>query len=321
MTANSLLQVRVARKQVQALDIVSLDLVAVDGSALPPFTPGAHVDVHLPGGLVRQYSLCNDPAGASCYRIGVLRTAPSRGGSEAVHALTEGQVLSISAPRNQFPLAAGAQQHVLVAGGIGLTPLLCMAEQLAREGKAFTLHYAVRDAERVAFRDRLESAALAPHVQLHLSSDPAVQQQALARVLASPATGSHLYVCGPGGFMDAVLATARTAGWAADCLHSESFTPVVEVRDTDGDFEIEIASTGQVILVERGQTALAALSINGVQVLSSCEQGICGTCLTGVKAGVPDHRDQYLTEEEQAANDQFLPCCSRAKSARLVVDL
>lgn len=322
MSGTTTLQVRVAAKRTEAQDICSLELVAAGGSALPAFTAGAHIDVHLPNGLVRQYSLCNAPSETHRYVIGVLRDAASRGGSAAVHDLVlEGSVLTISAPRNLFALEASAPHHLLLAGGIGITPMLAMAEHLATTGQPFTLHHCNRSRERTAFINRVATAPFAAHAQHHFDDGDAAQKLDIAATLKHAPAGTHLYVCGPQGFMDAVLAAGRAAGWPEERLHREYFGAAPVDHTNDGSFELEIASTGKVIKVLADQTALAALHAAGLDIPMSCEQGVCGTCLTRVKAGIPDHRDQYLEPAEQAANDQFLPCCSRANSARLVLDL
>jgi vanillate O-demethylase ferredoxin subunit len=317
-----LITVRVARKRAEAADIVALELVPVDGGALPPFEPGAHLDLHLPGGLVRPYSLCNAPGETHRYCLGVLREPASRGGSAAVHALlAEGQTLQVSAPRNHFALQPGATRSLLLAGGIGITPLLAMAEALHAQGADFTLHYAARSPLRLAFAPRLLAAPWVRQVQVHLDDGEPAQRLDLPALLAAPAPGTHLYVCGPGGFIDAVLTAARAAGWPEAQLHLERFGAAVVQHDSDAAFEVQLGHSGPVVVVPRGQTVLQALAATGTVLASSCEQGVCGTCLTRVLDGTPDHRDQYLTPDEQAANDQFLPCCSRALSPRLVLDV
>jgi vanillate O-demethylase ferredoxin subunit len=235
--------------------------------------------------------------------------------------LQEGQTLTISAPKNHFPLASGARRSLLLAGGIGITPILAMAEQLARDGADFELHYGARTPVRMAFRERLAAASFASQVHCHFDDGDPAQKLNLPALLAMPPTDLHLYVCGPKGFMDAVLNTARTQGWPEAQLHWEFFGGEVAVTDGDAPFEVQIASTGQVVVVPRDQPIVKALAHAGVAVQTACEQGVCGTCLTRVLGGTPDHRDAYLTPEEQATNDQLLPCCSRAKSARLVLDL
>ena len=322
---SGLIRVRVAARNEEALDICSLDLMPVDGGALPAFSAGAHIDVHLPCGLLRQYSLCNAPGETHRYRIAVLRDASSRGGSVAVHSqLQVGAMLDIGAPRNLFALAASAPHHLLLAGGIGITPLLAMVEQLAAQGGSFTLHHATRSRERTPFMTQLAAKPYAARVHYHFDDGPEPQRLDIGATLRVAQADSHLYVCGPTGFMSAVLAQARVMGWDETRVHREYFTVAptnIKGDGGDGSFELEIASTGRVILVRAEQTALAALLAAGLDIPMSCGQGVCGTCLTGVKFGVLDHRDQYLTPQERAANNQFIPCCSRASSPRLVLDL
>lgn len=322
MSTADTLRVRVAAKTQQAQDICTFDLVPLDGAALPAFTAGSHIDVHVPGGLVRQYSLCNAPSESHRYQIGVLRDPASRGGSQAMHeAVLVGSELLISAPKNHFELAPAAKQSLLLAGGIGVTPLLCMAEQLASQGAAFEMHYCSRSKERTAFLPRIEGSPFSSRVQFHFDDGDAAQMLDIATLLSTPQEGQHLYVCGPKGFMDAVLQAAGASGWPQAQLHYEFFAAEVQSLESDGSFEVEISGTGQVVLVPKDKTVVQALTHAGVEVQTACEQGVCGTCLTRVVSGTPDHRDQYLTPDEQAANDQFLPCCSRALSARLVIAL
>lgn len=323
-SAPAALQVRVARKVVEALDVCSFELVALDGQALPAFTAGAHVDVQVPGGPTRQYSLCNAPHETHRYLIGVLRDAASRGGSVAMHErVAVGDRLTISAPKNHFPLVQDARRHLLLAGGIGITPILCMAERLAAGGADFALHYSTRSRERTAFHDRIRASAFADRVAFHFDDGAAAQRLDLDALLAAPQPGTHLYVCGPQGYLDAVLGSARARGWPEAQLHWEYFAAAGAAAPSAGDaaFEVQLASSGRVIVVPADRTVVQALAAAGVEVQTSCEQGVCGTCLTRVLAGTPEHRDLYLTPEEQAANDQFTPCCSRARTARLVLDL
>lgn len=321
----STIAVRVAAKTSEADGICSYELVPLDGAPLPPFEAGAHIDVHLgstpSGDLVRQYSLCNPPGETHRYQIGVLRDANSRGGSQAMHDhIHTGALLQISAPKNHFPLVE-AKRSLLFAGGIGVTPILAMAETLAARGADFALHYSVRSPERAAFRERLAAAPFAGRVHLHYDSGDAAQKLDLAALLATPDAGTHLYVCGPQGFIEHVLGTAKSQGWPAAQLHVEYFGAAAV--DTGGDraFDVKLASNGKVVNVPVGVTVIKALAGQGIDIPYSCEEGVCGTCLTRVLEGVPEHRDLYLTEEEQAANDQFTPCCSRAKTAMLVLDL
>lgn len=313
--------VRIARKTVEAIDICSFELVDPEGQALPPFSAGSHIDVHLPGGLVRQYSLANDPRDTHRYLIAVLRDANSRGGSTGMHALQPGATIGISDPKNHFALAHSARHSILIAGGIGITPILCMAERLAQIGAPFELHYCTRSAERTAFAERIRGSAFADQARLHHDDGAPEQKFDATAAIGAPREDVHLYVCGPTGFMDWVLSSARELGWPEDRLHREYFAGAAATSADDGAFEVQLASSGAVIRVAPDQTVVAALAAAGVQVPVSCEQGVCGTCLTRVIDGVPDHRDMYLTDAERSRGDQFTPCCSRAKSPRLVLDL
>lgn len=320
--STSTLTVRVARKAVEAQDICTFELVDVQARALPAFSAGSHIDVHLPNGLTRQYSLCNDPAETHRYLIGVLRDAASRGGSAAMHdSVSEGQVLAISAPKNHFALAHEARHSLLLAGGIGITPILCMAERLSMAGAPFEMHYCARSRSRAAFVERISRSPFAGLVRLHLDDGPPQQKLDIAALLATPQDGVHVYVCGPQGFMDAVLGTARACAWPEARLHYEFFGSAVERRADDAGFRVRLASSGRVVEVPADKTVVQALAEAGVVVQTACEQGVCGTCLTRVLDGVPDHRDAYLTPEEQGANDQFTPCCSRSHSPVLTLDL
>jgi vanillate O-demethylase ferredoxin subunit len=311
----------VAAKVVEAIDICSFELVDPEGQPLPPFSAGSHVDVHLPGGLVRQYSLANDPRDTHRYQIAVLKDAGSRGGSIAMHALQVGATIRISDPKNHFALAHESRHSILLAGGIGITPILCMAERLAHAGASFDMHYCTRSADRTAFAERIRASTFADQAHLHHDDGPPGQRLDARATIGLPREGVHLYVCGPIGFMDWVLTTARDLGWPDDRLHREYFAGVASTSADDGAFEVQVASTGAVVRVAPDQSVVAALADAGVSIAVSCEQGVCGTCLTRVIEGTPEHRDMYLTPDEQSKGDQFTPCCSRSKSARLVLDL
>jgi vanillate O-demethylase ferredoxin subunit len=319
---DTLLQVRVAAKTLATEDIGAYELTPVDGGSLPAFEAGAHIDVHVPGGLVRQYSLYELPGDSPRYRIGVLRDPNSRGGSaRLLDAVNEGDLLSISEPRNHFALHAGLDRSLLFAGGIGITPILCMAEQLARGGRAFDLHYSGRTLSRMAFLDRLRACAHAERVRVHADDGPAQQQLDARAAIGDPAIDKHLYVCGPTGYMDHILGTARALGWDDAHLHREYFATAPIDHSADGPFELELKRSGTVVRVQADQSAAQALLDAGVELALSCEQGVCGTCQTTVLAGRPDHRDLYLTDAEHERNDCFMPCCSRACTPRLVLDL
>ncbi|WP_397459196.1 2Fe-2S iron-sulfur cluster-binding protein [Pseudomonas asplenii] len=302
----------------EARDVVSVELVATDGSDLPQFEPGSHIDVHLPNGLIRQYSLCNAPHERNRYLVGVLLDPKSRGGSRAVHELLEGSEITIGEPRNLFPLLESKGRSLLFAGGIGITPILCMAESLHNTGASFELHYCSRSRDQAAFVSRIQDSAFASNSSFHFDDEKSAD---IPSLLSSPSPDDHVYVCGPSGFMDFVLKTAEAQGWANDQLHREYFSVEPKSDVDNGSFEVQIASTGQVITVGAESTVAEALIAAGVEVQMSCEQGICGTCVTPILEGIPEHRDMYLTELEQQANNVFTPCCSRAKTARLVLDI
>ncbi|MBI6911390.1 PDR/VanB family oxidoreductase [Pseudomonas palleroniana] len=316
-----MIDVVVVSRNNEAQDICSFELASVDGNPLPAFSAGAHIDVHLPDGLIRQYSLCNHPEERHRYLIGVLKDPASRGGSRSLHEqMQPGARLSISAPRNLFPLVHDARRSVLFAGGIGITPILCMAEHLAQAGADFELHYCARASERAAFVQRLKTSPFAKRVFLHFDEQPDTALD-IAQVLAAPADDVHLYVCGPGGFMQHVLDSALALGWQDSCLHREYFSAAPVDSRLDGRFSVQIGSTGEVFEIPADQSVVQVLESHGITIAVSCEQGVCGTCLTRVLDGVPEHRDLFLTEQEQALNDQFTPCCSRSKTPMLVLDL
>ncbi|MDT7839035.1 PDR/VanB family oxidoreductase [Aquabacterium sp. OR-4] len=320
-----LLDVIVRQPSLQGQGVAVFTLEDAQGRALPAFSAGAHVDLHLPGGLVRPYSLCSDPADTRRYRLGVLKDPASRGGSVAVHQhlLVDGARLAIGAPRNLFALVEDAPHSVLVGGGIGITPMLAMAWRLHALGASFELHYCARSRAQAAFLQDLASAPWAARVQLHFDDEGAAAALQPRAVLAGAPAGRHVYVCGPSGFMDWVLAEAAAAGLSEAQRHREYFGAPATAAPAGGDqaFEIELRRSGKTVQVGATQSLLAALRGVGIHVSVSCEQGVCGTCACTVLAGEPEHRDAYLTDEERAANDQILVCCSRARSPRLVLDL
>ena len=322
------LVLRLRRRRSEALDVESFELIDPAGRPLPPFEAGSHLLVECTRGIVRSYSLCNSPTERHRYQIAVLREPASRGGSAAMHADWQvGSTIRTSSPRNHFPLAAASTapdggRVLLLAGGIGITPLLAMAEELQRQARPFELHYCSRTAERTAFADRLRTAPYADAVHIHHDDGPAAQRFDAEAAIGRAGPQDHLYVCGPAGFIDHVHAVAAALGWPDAQRHHELFGAQTELHVAgDQPFEIVVANRGVSVVVAAGETALAALRRAGIDVLSSCDEGVCGTCLTGVVEGVPDHRDQYLTEADRARNDCFTPCCSRACSGRLVIEV
>ena len=315
-----LLKVRVHRRQFQGDGVIVLDLIPIGGATLPAFEAGAHVDIHIAPGLVRQYSLCSDPADHATYRLGVLKAPASRGGSTGVHkTLLEGTEVQISAPRNLFPLIRGAKRSILIGGGIGITPMIAMAYALQAKAEDFQLHYCSRSRNYSAFLDELAQAPFAERVFTHFDDEAPEQKLNIEAALGRAETGVHVYICGPSGFMDWVIGEAGKHGYTDDHIHREYFQ--VEADNTGASFEVVAARSGKTVTVAERQTILEALGAVGIKIDVSCEQGVCGTCMCEVLEGEPDHRDVYFTDQEKAANDQILVCCSRAKSKRLVLDI
>lgn len=300
--------------------IRAFELVSSSGSALPHFEAGSHIDVHLKNGLTRQYSLSNCSSEQHRYVIGVLHDENSRGGSRCMHTdYREGDVLSIGQPRNLFTLHPNTKTALLFAGGIGITPILAMAYRLKAQNIPFELHYFVRTYEMIAFYGNL-TTHFAEQVHFHIQDQDATQCD-MQQVLQQPRSDKHLYVCGPTGFMQFVMQSAETAAWQPEQLHQEHFVAQQSKQENDEAFTVEIAGTGRRIEIHPEQTVTQALLAHGFDVPVSCEQGICGTCITRVVSGTPDHRDMFMTEEERALNNQFTPCCSRSKSKHLVIEL
>ncbi len=274
---------------------------------------------------MRQYSLCGLDIAANEYEIAVLREPASRGGSVGVHEVLQvGQEISISAPRNEFPLDRESSGRILLfAGGIGITPIMAMAEALGHAGPDFELHYCGRALERMAYRARLSSGAIADRVTVHLDEGPAEQRLNLATTLGPWASGDRLYVCGPSGFIEAVLGAAGQLGWPTAQLNREFFKAPERHGDVDENlpFTVEIGSSGLKFLIPADRSIAEVLSENGVFIPTSCAEGICGTCVVNLIGGEPDHRDFLLSDADKAANSKLTTCCSRAKSDVLVLDL
>lgn len=326
LAADAGLRLRIVRRTVLAQRVLGLELESADGRALPGYLPGAHIELKLPGGIKRQYSL-HGPSDGHTYSIGVLHADDSRGGSRAVHeSLAEGDVLETSQPRNHFTLKDGEEPVLLLAAGIGITPIIAMADALDRAGRAFELHYVARTPERMAFADRIRTSLYSKRAHLYFhdveSTGEPAQQLSIPQVLRKQPAGTAVYVCGPQGFIEATVGAANDLTWSKDRVTYELFGAAAEVKDAaDGAFEVELAASGKTIRIAPDKTIVEAMLEQGLEPNTSCEQGVCGTCLTRVLDGVPDHRDSYLTDQEKCANDQILICCSRAKSPRLVLDL
>ena len=314
-----LYSVTVSKRHVEAGNVVVLELSSANEKALPAIQAGAHIDLHLPNGLVRQYSLCQNPKQQGVFRLGILRDENSRGGSvSAFDDIQEGMQLQVSAPKNLFPLA-DAQHSVLVGGGIGITPLITMAYQLLEQDASFELHYCGASANSCAFVDEIRQGSLAPYTTFHFKAEGASHREFFDQAIRDIELNSHIYTCGPNGFMDWIINLAQSRGFAADHVHKEYFQ--VEIETSGDAFEVVAQQSGKVIQVAAEETILQALAREGIKIDLSCEQGVCGTCMCDVIEGEPDHRDVYFTDEEKASNEQILVCCSRSKSPRLVLDI
>jgi vanillate O-demethylase ferredoxin subunit len=299
--------------------IRTFELVDPTGRSLPPFEAGAHLKVRV-GDFIRHYSLANDPAERHRYLLGVLDDPKSRGGSRAIHdQWRSGARVSVSPPVNHFPLSCAARRHILIAGGIGITPIRAMAHRLQASGADFMLHYCAREESRAAFIQELQDTL--PATRLHFVFDRGEPGRGLdvCALLKPFEPGHHVYVCGPQGLIQAVREAA--GHWPADHVHFESFAAAETTSEADAAFEVELARSGARYVVPKGRSILEVLEAEGYRPPSLCREGYCGTCILGVVAGVPEHRDTALTEAEKADGDLIAICCSRARGSRLVLDL
>ncbi|WP_250454645.1 PDR/VanB family oxidoreductase [Caballeronia sp. ATUFL_M2_KS44] len=323
MKSSETFEVEVRGIRIEAETVRSFELWPVSGE-LPPFTAGAHIDVHLASGMIRQYSLTNAPE-RHRYVIGVHRDAGGAGGSMFMHdSVGLGTRLTVSAPRNFFPLNETATHSVLVAGGIGVTPLLAMARRLSQLGRSWDFYYCARSPAKAAFLAELKELAAASHHAgaLHcvFDGEPGAASLNLADVLATHRPDADFYCCGPTPLMDAFSTTFSVL--PPERVHLEYFkAPAADTVIEAGTFTITLARQGKTLVVPPDQSILDVLKENGIAMLSSCRQGICGTCETKVIEGVPDHRDHVLTPEERASNQTMMICVSRCKGEALVLDI
>lgn len=315
-------EARVTAKQELARSVYGFSLTPTDG-ALKPFEPGAHLELLLPGGRVRHYSITNGPGDMEAYKIAVLREEAGRGGSRRMcDAIEEGDVLQISEPRNNFRLDPNKDHYMLLAGGIGVTPILSMAKHLAARNASFQLHYCARERARAAFLDELAAPELQERAQLHFD-DEAEGYLDLKSLFSTPQEETQIYLCGPAGFMAAVEEAA--AHWPLGSLRKEVFAAEpAPIDDADaGSFTVELARAGVAFSVAAEQTILEAAEKAGVSLIdSSCREGLCGTCIQPVLSGDIIHRDQCLYDDEREAGDQIACCVSRAKpGSTLILDI
>ncbi|WP_171019978.1 PDR/VanB family oxidoreductase [Hydrogenophaga sp. 2FB] len=314
----------VRRKWETAEGVFGFELVPEDGLPLDRTEPGAHVEFILQRAglptLTRHYSLCNAPDETDAYVFGVKKETLSRGGSRHLHALQVGGRIVLGSTHNHFPLAREGSSHLLLAGGIGITPLLAMMQKLSLLEKAYELHYFVRGPSHVAFLDRLETARLEGRLHIHAGLDGAQTRKVLEEVLQPPGSDAHAYCCGPGAFMAAVEDIAAHR-WPTEHLHFERFqADDSALARPERPFTVVMHKTGMRCDVHVGETIVGAMARAGIDLDTSCEQGVCGTCLTRVLEGTPDHRDAYLSNAERLSNTHILPCVSRSHTPVLVLD-
>ncbi|OJS98055.1 PDR/VanB family oxidoreductase [Marinobacter nauticus] len=324
-TNNEWLTVNVDELWQESAGVKAMYLSPADGSRLPEFTPGSHIDVKLGEKLIRQYSLINSVDDLNRYQIAVLKEVESRGGSLFVHnSLRQGDTIQISHPRNHFHLMESDKKAVLFAGGIGVTPILSMAQSLAASGKPFELHYFAKSESTCAFRGAIRESSFADQTTFYFDDRPEDQDKAaiMHSILSRIETNSPVYVCGPGGFIDFVITNFSGAGWQDSAIHREYFVaPELQESGDSKAFKVQVNSTGETYTVGENETIVEVLEANGIEIPVSCEQGICGTCITRVLEGEPEHHDMFMTDDEHAKNDQITACCSRSKSDVLVLDL
>ena len=320
------MQLRVRQITNEAEGINTFEFVDPDGKDLPEFAAGSHIDVHIPGGFLRQYSLCNDPRERHRYVVGVLNDPNSTGGSRSMHEnVRAGDLVTVSLPRNNFPVIEDAKHHLLLAGGIGVTPMMAMIEQLKTMNADFTMHYCTRSEEQTAFRGRLVDLAAAGRVINHYDGGDPSKGLDIAGLLKDREDGTHLYYCGPTGFMRATK--EGSAHWPSEAAHFEYFAPVAIEKPAgdaaadliDGEFQVTISSTGAAYNIPADKSIVDVLREHGIDVDTSCEAGTCGTCKTHYLEGEPDHNDFVLTDAEQ--NEWVMICCARSKSQNIVLDL
>ncbi|PAT35093.1 PDR/VanB family oxidoreductase [Vandammella animalimorsus] len=321
------LQALVFAIRYEAEGIISVELrPAAPDVVFPSFTPGAHIDLHLGNGLVRSYSLCQPVSAADArhpfYRVGILRDRGSRGGSRWVHeSLRVGQILTISAPRNHFALADGAQHSVLVAGGIGVTPLLCMLRHLCAMGCSVEMIYCARNRNEAAFVEEIEGLASAHGVHVHWHFDQEVgHPPELAELLEGKGGDTHYYCCGPAPMLDAFERTCEQLGYPH--THIERFVAAeLPPNAQDGAFEVYLERSGKTVQVPAGKSLLDTLLDEGIECEHSCKEGVCGSCEVRVLNGEVEHFDGILTKQEKESNQVMMICVSRAKSPKLILDL
>lgn len=311
-------KVRVAAVEQVTPQIKRFTLSREDGQLLPAFTGGSHVIVQMPGGISNAYSLMSDPRELSCYQIGVRLEEQSKGGSAFMHQQVRvGSELTISTPNNLFALDPKAGRHVLIAGGIGITPFLSQLHELKGGEVPYELHYAFRSPEHGAFQAELTGGEYVEHVRFYI--DSLGRRLDLAALFAELDDDAHVYVCGPRPLNDAVIEAAKLAGIADSRVHFEQFA---SAPASGGAFTLVLGRSGRELRVEEGMSIIQAIeNVKAAQVDCLCREGVCGTCETRILEGEVEHFDQYLSDEEKASQQTLMLCVSRARGERLVIDL
>jgi tetrachlorobenzoquinone reductase len=314
------MQVMVHTVRYEADGVLSYEMRALDQSAMPAFTAGAHVDLALPNGLTRSYSLINHPDECDRYVIAVNKDLNGRGGSKYIcDNILPGTVLDITPPSNTFRLADDALLSIFIGGGIGITPLLCMIRRMDQLKRDWRLFYAARTRKRAPFLGefaKLEEA-VAGRVTISFDHEPGSQMLDIAAIVRKQPAGTHFYCCGPSGMLKAF--EDATQAVASDLVHSECFSS--DGAKAQGGYEIVLARSKKAFWVGPGHTILSTLLENGINVPRSCLEGVCGTCETVVLEGTPDHRDKVLSARERASNTKMMICCSGSVGERLVLDI
>jgi ferredoxin-NADP reductase len=314
--ANEQIEAVLTQIRMAARDTNLYTFARADGKPLPGAMPGAHIGVILPNGVERQYSLIEYGPSLSQYTVGVKRDANSRGGSIFMHdQLRVGMMLKLVPPRNNFPLKEDAPLVVLIAGGIGITPIYCMVKRLVELKRPWQLFYSCRSRADAAFLGELSRHKEA---RFHFDDEEQGKFLPVADIVANAPKNAHLYCCGPGPMLAAF--EAATANWPPEQIHVEYFTPKFEAAQAGG-FIVELARSKRELVIPPGKSILQAVREAGIQVPHSCEEGVCGACETRVISGIPDHRDSILTESERAENATMMICCSGSKSPKLVLDI
>lgn len=316
------ISVRIAAIEKVGFDLLSFELVPLADEDLPSFEAGAHIDIILPGGVRRQYSLYNSPSQSDRYLIAVKLEENSRGGSQFMHKnVRVGDIFEISSPRNLFKLKAKSEgKNILLAGGVGITPLLSMAQHLSESGKDFSIDYFVREENKESFSNVFRDNNLLSHIHVHSGLTPNQTEEKISEILSNSKENTDAYVCGPHPFIQAVL--NNTAAWEDGSVHYESFSSAIQKNDSGAsDTDLYLSRSDLTLKVPASKSIAEAIIEAGVELETSCMQGVCGVCCTSVIEGDLEHEDAFLSDDERESGKKMMPCVSRAKSPRLVLDI